>query len=56
METFSVVPIPKSSDKGSPKNNRTAAHTKQTSEHVYGLLSKHLQLAEPVYDSQFAFQ
>ena len=49
----SVVPIPKSSDKGSPKNYRPISLlpilSKLLEKHVYGLLSKHLQLSEPIY-------
>ena len=56
----SVVPIHKSSDKGSSKNYRPISLlpilSKLLEKHVYGLLSKHLQLSEPIYDSQFGFQ
>ena len=53
----SVVPIPKSSDKGSPKNYRPISLlpilSQHLEKHVYGLLPK---LSEPIYDSQFGFQ
>ena len=51
----SVVHIPKSSDKGSPKNYRPISLLPILRE-KHGLLSKHLQLSEPIYDSQFGFQ
>ena len=49
----SVVRIPKSSDKGSPKNycpiSLLFILSKLLEKHVYGLLSKHLQLSEPIH-------
>ena len=56
----SIVPIPKSSDKGSPKNYHPISLlpllSKPLEKHICGLLSEHLQSSEPIHDSQWDFQ
>ena len=60
LKLFSIVPIPKSADKGNPKNYHPTSLlpllSKLLEKHICGLLSDFLQSSTPIYDSQWGFQ